>query len=65
MAKFMKTQSLDLLGKLQDLERTGNLGVFAQHLDLHAQRCEQLHEMAEALLNGLATDLPPDNAGGE
>lgn len=42
MAKFLKGQSLDLLGKLEDLQ-----------MDEFAERCDRLHEMAEALFNDL------------
>lgn len=42
MAKFLKGQSLDLLGKLEELQ-----------MDEFAERCERLHEMAEALFNEL------------
>ncbi len=42
MAKFLKGQSLDLLGKLEELQ-----------MDEFAERCDRLHEMAEALFNDL------------
>lgn len=42
MAKFIKSQSLDLLGKLEALD-----------LDKHAEICEQLHEQAEVLFQAL------------
>lgn len=46
MAKFLKSQSLDLLGKIEEL-----------NLDDHAELCEHLHEQAEALLNRLTADF--------
>jgi hypothetical protein len=46
MAKFIKGQSLELLGRLEDLE-----------MDERAEQCERLHEQAEALLEGLSQEL--------
>lgn len=46
MAKFLKGQSLDLLGKLEELQ-----------LDEHAERCDRLHEMSEELLNCLNSEF--------
>lgn len=50
MAKFLKSQSLDLLGKLEELG-----------LDEHAERCERLHELAEKLFNELTAELGAQN----
>jgi hypothetical protein len=47
MAKFIKGQSLELLGRLEELE-----------LDERAEQCERLHEMAEELLAALLRELP-------
>lgn len=46
MAKFIKAQSLLLLEKLNELD-----------LDAPANKCEQLHELAEALYDHLAETL--------
>lgn len=46
MAKFIKGQSLELLGRLEELD-----------MDARAEQCERLHELAEALLLGLQGDL--------
>jgi len=46
MAKFIKTQSLLLLEKLNELD-----------LDAQANECEQLHEQAEALYDHLTQAL--------
>ena len=46
MAKFIKTQSLDLLEKLGELD-----------LDAQATECERLHDIAETLYDHLAEVL--------
>jgi hypothetical protein len=46
MAKFIKCQSLDLLGKIEELE-----------LDVHAASCERLHELSEELLKALTAEF--------
>jgi hypothetical protein len=50
MAKFIKGQSLDLLGRLEELE-----------MDERAEQCERLHELAEVLLLALQEDLQDED----
>lgn len=51
MAKFLKSQSLDLLG------RFGELGLDDDTLDSLSERCELLHETAEDLYLALSRAL--------
>ncbi|WP_035607970.1 Rop family plasmid primer RNA-binding protein [Edwardsiella tarda] len=50
MAKFIKAQSLILLGKLNELD-----------LDERANECEQLHDLAEQLHSNLREQLEPES----
>lgn len=46
MAKFIKGQTLELLGRLEELS-----------MDDRAEQCERLHELAEALLEAIEHDM--------